>query len=41
MTKVYIGIDSHKESNSLALAFAERAYPRFLGKGSADLKWSV
>ena len=37
MTKVYIGIDAHKESNSLALAFAGKEEPSFYGKISADL----
>ena len=37
MTKVYIGIDAHKESNLLAHAFAGRDEPRLIGKVSADL----
>jgi len=37
MTKVYIGIDAHKESNSIALAFAGKEDPSFYGKISADL----
>ena len=37
MKKVYIGIDTHKETNSLALAFAGRDEPQFHGKCSADL----
>jgi transposase len=37
MTKVYIGIDAHKESNALALAFSGRGEPEFYGKCSADL----
>ena len=31
MKKVYIGIDAHKESNSLATAFAGREQPAFWG----------
>ena len=38
MKKVYIGIDAHKESNVLALAFAGTAVPELYGKASADLK---
>lgn len=37
MTKVYLGIDAHKESNALASAFAGRDKPQYLGKASADL----
>ena len=37
MTKVYLGIDAHKESNVLASAFAGRDEPQHLGKISADL----
>jgi transposase len=37
MTKVYIGIDTHKDSNVLASAFAGRDKPQHLGKVSADL----
>jgi len=37
MTKVYIGIDTHKDSNVLASAFAGRDEPQHLGKISADL----
>lgn len=37
MTKVYLGIDAHKESNALASAFAGRDNPQYLGKVSADL----
>ena len=37
MKKVYIGIDTHKESNVLASAFAGRDEPQHLGKISADL----
>jgi transposase len=38
MKKVYIGIDAHKESNVLALAFAGTAVPELYGKTTADLK---
>ena len=38
MKKVYIGIDAHKESNVLALAFAGTGAPESYGKASADLK---
>ena len=38
MKRVYIGIDAHKESNVLALAFAGTAAPEMYGKASADLK---
>jgi hypothetical protein len=38
MTKVYIGIDTHKDSNVLASAFAGRDEPHHLGKTSADLE---
>jgi hypothetical protein len=38
MKSVYIGIDAHKESNVLALAFAGTAAPAMYGKASADLK---
>ncbi len=41
MTKVYIGIDAHKESNALALAWAGRDVPVFYGKVSADLNRTV
>ena len=37
MKKVYIGVDAHKETNSIALAFAGRDKPEFYGKCSADL----
>jgi transposase len=37
MTKVYIGIDAHKESNALACAFSGREKPQYLGKVTADL----
>lgn len=37
MTKVYLGIDTHKDSNVLASAFAGRDEPQHLGKISADL----
>ncbi len=38
MQRVYIGIDAHKESNVLALAFAENGVPELYGKAPADLK---
>ena len=38
MKKVYIGIDAHKDSNVLALAFKGTAVPELYGKASADLK---
>ena len=41
MTKVYLGIDAHKESNVLASAFAGRDEPQHLGKISADLDRSL
>jgi len=37
MTKVYLGIDTHKDSNVIASAFAGRDEPQHLGKISADL----
>jgi len=37
MKKVYIGIDAHKESNSLALAFTGTNAPEYYGKVSSDL----
>ena len=37
MKEVYIGIDAHKDSNTLAYAFAGRDEPRLVGKVSADL----
>jgi len=37
MKKVYIGIDAHKDSNTLALAFAGNEPPELYGKASADL----
>jgi hypothetical protein len=37
MTKVYIGIDTHKETNVLASAFSGRDEPQHQGKVSADL----
>ncbi len=37
MNEVYIGIDTHKESNVLASAFDGRDEPRLIGKVSADL----
>ena len=41
MRKVYIGIDAHKESNALALAFAGREAPVFHGNVSTDLSRTV
>jgi len=41
MTKVYIGIDAHKESNLLASAFDGREEAKIIGKVSADLNRSV
>jgi transposase len=38
MTKVYIGIDAHKDSNVLALAFVGNEPPELYGKATADLK---
>jgi transposase len=38
MTKVYIGIDAHKESNTVALAFSGQGEPELYGKTTADLK---
>lgn len=38
MKKVYIGIDAHKATNSLALAFSGQEDPQFHGKCSADLE---
>ncbi|MBC8206463.1 MAG: transposase [Kiritimatiellales bacterium] len=38
MRKVYIGIDAHKESNVVALAFSGAGEPELYGKASADLK---
>ena len=38
MRKVYIGIDAHKESNVVALAFSGQLEPELYGKASADLK---
>jgi len=37
MKKLYIGIDAHKDSNVIALAFAGREAPTIHGKVSADL----
>jgi transposase len=37
MKKVYIGIDAHKESNVVALAFLGQGEPELYGKVSADL----
>jgi hypothetical protein len=34
MAKVYIGIDAHKDSNVLALAFAGNEPPELYGKRS-------
>jgi len=38
MKKVYIGIDTHKDSNTVALAFAGAEVPELYGRASADLK---
>ena len=38
MKKVYIGIDAHKESNVVALAFTGTEAPELYGKVSADLR---
>jgi transposase len=38
MKKVYIGIDAHKESNTVALAFAGTEPPELYGKAPADLR---
>ena len=38
MIKLYIGIDSHKASNSVACAFAGTNPPEFFGKLSADIR---
>ncbi len=38
MKKVYIGIDAHKATNSIALAFSWTEEPQFHGKCSADLE---
>ncbi len=38
MIKLYIGIDSHKASNSVAFAFAGTKPPEFFGKLSADIR---
>jgi len=37
MKKLYIGIDAHKESNLVALAFAGRQDPELYGKAPADI----
>jgi transposase len=37
MKKLYIGIDAHKESNVVALAFAGRKDPELYGKAPADI----
>jgi len=37
MKKVYIGIDAHKETNLVALAFDGRGDPQLYGKAPADL----
>ena len=37
MKKLYIGIDAHKNTNSIALAFNDMKTPEFYGKISADL----
>lgn len=38
MKKVYIGIDTHKDSNTVALAFEGNEPPELYGKVSADLR---
>ena len=38
MKKVYIGIDAHKATNSIALAFSGTSEPQIHGKCSADLE---
>ena len=37
MKKVYIGIDAHKESNTLALAFSGKQPPVLHGRVCSDL----
>jgi len=37
MIKLYIGIDSHKASNSIAFAFSGSRDPEYIGKFSADI----
>jgi transposase len=37
MKKLYIGVDAHKESNLVALAFAGRHEPELYGKAPADI----
>jgi hypothetical protein len=37
MIKSYIGIDSHKASNSIAFAFSGTRAPEYIGKVSADI----
>ena len=37
MKKAYIGIDSHKEQNTVAVALAGRGDPEPYGKAPADL----
>ena len=37
MKKLSIGIDAHKESNVIGLAFNDRKEPEIHGKVSADL----
>lgn len=37
MKKLYIGVDAHKESNLVALAFAGRKDPELYGKAPADI----
>ena len=41
MEKVYIGIDTHKESNLLGSAFDGRDDAQVIGKVSADLSRGV
>ena len=38
MKKVYIGIDTHKETNTVALALAGKEPPELYGKASTDLR---
>ena len=37
MKKLYIGVDAHKESNLVALAFTGRKDPELYGKAPADI----
>ena len=38
MKKVYVGIDAHKETNTVALAFAGKEPPELYGKFSTDIR---